>query len=166
MSVTADILRAWWSPRQVMRAHLVAGVREDRALAFLMGACLLLFVAQWPGAARASYLDPTIPLNARLAGALMGLLFLAPLIFYIFGAVSHLAARLAGGQGSFYSARLALFWSLLVVSPVRLFQGLLSGFVGPGPASSISGMIILAAFLVIWGASLYEAEKKHAALAV
>ncbi|MGF6859959.1 ABC-type multidrug transport system permease subunit [Rhodobacteraceae bacterium MBR-64] len=163
MSVTRDILRAWRAPRAVMRGHLRAGVREDRALAFLMAACLLLFVARWPGEARAAYLDPSVPLNARLAGALLGLLFLAPLIFYALGAVSHLVARLFGGRGSFYSARLALFWSLLAVSPLALVQGLLAGFLGAGVALTTSGVAILVAFLVIWGASLYEAEQDRSA---
>ena len=35
-----------------------------------MLACALIFVAQWPRLSRAAFLDPSIELNARLAGAL------------------------------------------------------------------------------------------------
>jgi len=50
-----------------VRAILAQGPREDRALATLLGACVILFIAQWPFHARAAYLDPSIPLEARLA---------------------------------------------------------------------------------------------------
>lgn len=161
MSVTRDIVRGWRAPRQVMRERLQQGPREDRALAILMVACLLLFIAQWPGAARQAHLDPTVPLNARLAGALMATLFIAPLMFYALGAFSHLVARLLGGRGSFYGARLALFWSLLMVSPLVLLQGLVAGFIGAGVQASVTGAVVLAAFLFFWAATLYEAERVH-----
>lgn len=159
MSVSSDIVRGWRAPRQVMRARLDEGKREDRALAILMAACLLFFVAQWPGAARQAHLDPGVPLNARLAGALMATMFLAPLLFYALGALSHLVARLFGGRGSFYGARLALFWALLLVSPLVLLQGLIAGFIGAGAGATLTGFIILAAFLFFWAANLYEAER-------
>jgi hypothetical protein len=142
-----------------MRERLQQGPREDRALAILMAACLLFFVAQWPGAARQAHLDPGVPLNARLAGALMATVFLAPLMFYALGALSHLAARLFGGRGSYYGARLALFWTLLMISPLMLLQGLVAGFIGAGPAATATGVIVLAAFLFFWAANLYEAEQ-------
>lgn len=159
MSVSSDIVRGWRAPRQVMRRRLAGGPREDRALAILMAACLLMFVAQWPGAARQAHLDPSVPLNARLAGALMATVFLAPLMFYGLGAFSHLVARLFGGRGSFYGARLALFWTLLMVSPLMLLQGLVAGFIGAGAAATATGAIVLAAFLFFWAANLYEAEQ-------
>ena len=48
MSVTTDIVRTWRRPRLVMRDLLAQGRREDRAIAFLMISCFLIFVAQWP----------------------------------------------------------------------------------------------------------------------
>lgn len=161
MSVTRDIVRGWRAPRQVMRERLQRGPREDRALAILMAACLLFFVAQWPGAARQAYLDPSVPLNARLSGALMATLFIAPLMFYALGALSHIVARLFGGRGSFYGARLALFWSLLMISPLMLLQGLVAGFIGAGAQAALTGALVLAAFLFFWAATLYEAEWIH-----
>ena len=158
MSLTTRILQTWRDPRAVMRGHLVQGAREDRALAILMGACLMVFVAQWPGLSRAAHLDPSVPLDARLSGALMGTLFLVPLLAYVLAAVSHLVARLMGGQGTWFGARMALFWSLLAVSPLMLFQGLVAGFVGPGPSATLSGLVVLAGFLFLWGNALIASE--------
>lgn len=158
MAITTRILRTWRDPRGVMRAHLAAGAREDRALAVLLGACLLIFVAQWPALSRAAHLDPSVPLDARLGGALMGTLFLVPLLAYLLAAVSHLAARAMGGRGSWFGARMALFWSLLAVSPVMLLQGLVVGFIGAGPAATATGLAVLAGFLFLWGNALIESE--------
>lgn len=72
MSVTADILRSWHSPRLVLRARLSQGVREDRALAVLLCACLMMFIAQWPALARAAQAAPDVPLQARLGGGAVG----------------------------------------------------------------------------------------------
>ncbi|MFN3641877.1 MAG: YIP1 family protein [Gemmobacter sp.] len=159
MSVTARILATWRDPRGVMRAHLAAGPREDRALAVLFGACLLIFVAQWPGLSRAAHLDPAVPLDARIGGALMGTVFLVPLLAYAVAAASHLAARAMGGRGSWFGARMALFWSLLAVSPLMLLQGLVAGFLGPGLAATLVGVAVLAGFLFLWLSALAEAER-------
>ena len=89
----------------------------------------------------------------------MGWLFIAPLALYAIAALSHLIARALGGQGSWYSARLALFWSLLAASPLWLLNGLVAGFIGPGLQLGLTSAIALAVFLIFWGLSLIEAEK-------
>jgi hypothetical protein len=68
-------------------------------------------------------------------------------------------ARLLGGQGTHLGARMALFWSLLAVSPLMLFQGLVRGFVGPGAGLTATGVLVLVVFLVIWANALIEAER-------
>lgn len=159
MAVTAEILRSWTHPREAMRRQLAHGIREDRALLLVMVACLVIFVAQWPRLARESWLDPSVPLEARLGAALLGLMFIAPLMLYALAAASHLVARLFGGRGSFGGARLALFWSLLATAPAFLLHGLAQGFLGPVPATRILGVLVLAVFLVIWFLSLMEVER-------
>jgi hypothetical protein len=159
MSVTRAILRTWRDPRGAMRAHLAQGVREDRAMAVLMGACLLIFIAQWPAAARAAHLDPAVPLQARLGGALMGTLFIVPLLAYAIAGASHLVARIMGGRGTWFGARMALFWSLLSVAPLMLVQGLIAGLVGQGPVATATGLAVAAAFLFLWLSALHEAER-------
>lgn len=160
MPVSTDILESYRRPRAVFRRKLAGGAHEGRALATLIGACLLIFVAQWPGLARAAYIDPAIPLDARLGGALLGTLFLLPPIAYGVAALSHLVARVLGGTGSFFTARLALFWALLAVSPLMLLQGLVRGFIGPGPALTLVGLAVLAAFMMLWVTSLFESERR------
>lgn len=159
MSLAVQILRSYRQPRVVMRARLAERPSEGRALAFVMMAALLIFVAQWPVAARVSYLDPQVPLDARIGGALFGILFLLPLICYLLAGVSHLVGRLIGGRGNPLAHRLALFWALLCVAPAMLLQGLITGFLGQGTVAAILGLAIAAAFLWIWLNSLIEAGK-------
>lgn len=159
MSVSSDIVRTYRSPRKVVRAKLAGGVREERALATLMGACGLIFVSQWPLLSRQAYLEPSVPFDARLGAALLAWLFIAPLAAYVMAAASHVLARLLGGSGSWFGARLALFWALLAASPLWLLNGLVAGFLGPGPALSFVGLVAIGVFLVFWGAGLWEAER-------
>lgn len=162
MGVATDILRAWRHPRQVMNARLAHGVREDSALAILMGACVLIFLSQWPRLMREAQFDPTKPLDIRLGGTLFAWLFVAPLALYLIAALSHVVAKIAGGSGSWFSARLALFWSLLVAAPLWVLNGLVDGLFGPGILLKVTGGLALLAFVVIWMASLIEAEGRGA----
>ena len=70
MSAIRDIIQSYRAPRTVIRRHLERGVNEGRVFIFLVGACLLVFIAQWPRLSREAYLDASIPLDARL-GALV-----------------------------------------------------------------------------------------------
>lgn len=159
MAITNDIVESYRRPRAVIRRHLADGGQEARALAVLMAACLLMFVAQLPGLARAAHFEPEVPLDARMGGALMAMLFFVPLIAYAVAGISHLVARLMGGQGTHLGARMALFWALLATSPLMLFQGLVRGLVGPGPGLTVTGIVVLVVFLVIWVNALIEAER-------
>ena len=159
MTITADILRSWRDPRGVIRKKLAGGVREDRALATIMGAGVLLFVAQWPILSRAAFLDPATPLEARLGGALMACLFVLPLLGYTVAQISHLVMRLFGGKGSSFGARLALFWALLAVAPAMLIQGLFAGFLGQTAAVIAVQLAVLAAFLWMWVSMLTEVAR-------
>ena len=100
MAVTRDILATYRGPGVVMRRMLAMGQREDKALAIVMAACLITFVSYWPVLARQAHLTGE-PLNGLLSGALMSWLLILrrPLGFYVLAALSHLVARLLGGQG-------------------------------------------------------------------
>jgi hypothetical protein len=158
MSVTRDIARTYRAPREVLRRRVAGAPREDRALAIVMAACALMFVSQWPGLSRLAFEDPSVPLDMRLGGALLGWVFIAPLALYLLAAVVHAIARLFGGRASWYEARMALFWALLASSPLWLLNGLVAGFIGPGPELTLVGLAALLAFLVFWGAGLWEVE--------
>ncbi|MEM9552221.1 MAG: YIP1 family protein, partial [Pseudomonadota bacterium] len=117
MPVTTDITATYRGPGRVVARLLALGQREDRALAFLMGGCLLVFVAQLPRLAREAHLTGQA-LDMLLGASLMAWVIIAPLIFYLLAALSHLVARAVGGKGTWFGARLALFWALLASSPV------------------------------------------------
>ncbi len=156
MSVASDILRTYRAPREVLRRRLLGGAREDRALAILMAACLLIFVAQWPRLSREAFVDDTIALEALMAGALFGWIFVAPLAFYALALMTHWALRLSGITSSPYASRMALFWALLAAAPLWLLTGLMAGFAGPGVALNLVGVVAFGAFLVFWIAGIFE----------
>lgn len=161
MPVTADITATYRGPGRVIGRLLDAGQREDRALVILMAFCVLMFIAQMPRLAREAHLNGT-DLNMLMGGALMAWVFIAPLALYLLAAVSHLVARLFGAKGSWYGARLALFWALLASSPLILLHGLVAGFIGPSPALSLVGAVWLGVFAWFWIAGLVRAERGDA----
>lgn len=158
MPVTSDITATYRGPGRVIRRLLDMGQREDRALAFLMGACVIIFFGQLPRLSREAHLTGR-ELDMLMGGALLAWVFLAPLMLYALAALSHLVAKVFGGQGSWYSARLALFWSLLASTPLLLLHGLVAGFIGPGIELQLVGAIWLAVFLWFWISSLRSAER-------
>lgn len=161
MAITSDIVATYRGPGAVVRRLLARGQREDRALAILMAGCLLVFVSQWPPLARQAHIEG-VELNPLLGGALLAWVMIAPILMYALAAGSHLLAKALGGKGSFYGARLALFWALLAVSPLFLLNGLLAGFVGPGPGPKAVEFLSFALFLWFWLGGLFAAERPEA----
>jgi len=161
MPVTRDITATYRGPGRVMQRLLQMGQREDRALAILMAACVVVFIAQMPRLAREAHLSGQ-ELNMLLGGTLLAWVIIAPLIFYLLAALSHMVARLLGGKGDWFGARLALFWALLASCPLILLHGLVAGFVGPGPALDIVGLLWLVVFGWFWASGLRQAERAPA----
>ena len=146
------VLQSWWAPGRVVRS-----LRDlpDRALiVILMAAMLIFLVAQMPGHSRAAYLDPSVPLQARLGGALLAVMFMMPLLAYAVAALVAALSRLTPREIGARDSRLALFWALLAVAPAMLLAGLVEGFVGPGAALSLVRAVAGRGFLVIRGAGL------------
>ncbi|MCC6008933.1 MAG: YIP1 family protein [Rhodobacteraceae bacterium] len=159
MSVAAEIVRSWWSPRRTMARVLGSGAGEERALAFLMIACLLFFIARLPALqVRAEQADG-LPFAGLAAGAALGAMILAPLVFYGLSTLSHWVARALGGRGSAFAARLALFWSLLAVAPLVLLVSALGTLPGLDQLTGRAGLAVGLLFLFIWVNSLLEAER-------
>jgi len=159
MALTGDIVATYRGPGRVVKRLLEKGRSEPFALSLAMAGCVVAFVAQWPRISRESYLQ-----GAESEGALsyysafIALVFIMPVILYVLAAVSHLVARLMGGQGSGYGARIAVFWAFLASAPLFLFHGMVAGFIGPGQQQSIVGFLWLAAFVWFWIAGLRQAE--------
>ena len=145
MSVVLDILRTYRAPREVQARRMSGAPREDRALAVLLAACALIFVAQWPRLARESHLDPSVGLDARLAGALFAWVMILPLVFYALAFLIHIGLKVFGNDAPGFPVRMAVFWALLASTPVWLLCGLLAGF---APGAGFVAVSTLALFLV------------------
>ena len=157
MAVTRDIVATYRGPGRVVARLLAMGQREDRALAFVMGFCIIAFVAQMPALARQAHLTGE-DLDMLMGGALLGTVLILPLVLYVIAGLTHVLARLFRARGTGYGARLALFWAGLASSPLILLNGLVAGFIGPGPALSLVGFIWLLIFAWFWLAGLRQAE--------
>ena len=132
----------------------LSGLSEPALLALLLGTMAIYFVAQWPGHARAAALDPSVPLQARLGGALMATMFLMPLCVMALALVAGLVARAFGLAVDGRASRLALIWALAAVAPVMLLAGLVQGFLGEGPGLTLVHAIAGLSFIAFWVAGL------------
>jgi hypothetical protein len=158
LAVTTDIAASFRGPGAVLRRIFAQPASEARALAFLMGGCGVMFVARWPALAREAHLQES-DLNMAMGGTLLATVFLLPLVFYALAFAVALGGRLLGARFSGYGSRVALFWALLAASPLMLLNGLVAGFIGPGPALTLVGMLWLAAFALIWVTGLRVAHE-------
>ncbi|PWJ20850.1 YIP1 family protein [Jannaschia seohaensis] len=184
MAVTRDIPRAWIRPRQVVSELLQGGPSDRVAFVYLAVASVLGFVAQLPALVRRSReIDPELDaaivaeaqaagmavtdvastkFEALMSGALMGWIFIVPLLMYVAAWLIRGIAHLIGGRGTGLRVRVALFFSFLAVSPALLLLGLTSGFVGPGPAETAIGLVLVCGFIWISLNALYVAETPNA----
>jgi Yip1 domain len=158
MTVTTDLVATWRSPRAALRRHLARGVSEPFAFTLLLVFLILAFVGQWPAAARDAFLANEPSAAPRILSRAYGVLILIPIAYGV-AALSHGLARGFGGKGTWYGARIALFWALATVSPLMLLQGLVMGIIGPGPALWLVKTVVGIAFLWLWLTMLHEAER-------
>ncbi len=149
MAATRDIVATYRGPGRVVRRLLGDGLREDRALIYLMIGCLMVFVAQTPRLARQAW-QTGEDLGMLMGATLLAWLFIAPLVFYILAGVSQLVLRAFGVKASAYATRMALFWALLASSPVILLWGLTAGFIGDGVEMTAVGILWVAIFAWFW----------------
>jgi hypothetical protein len=161
MAVTTDIAQTWAAPGRVAARHLAHGRREDRALAFVMIGCLVLFVARWPALSREAT-QTGAEMDRLVAYALFGTVILLPLILYGLAALIFVAGRLIWPGLTPFGARLSLFWALLAASPAALLWGLVAGFVGPGPQATLIGGLWCVAMIWFTGAGLRAAGRAGA----
>ena len=160
MAVSTDIARTWRGPRPVLRGLLAQGVREDRALIYLMIGLVVVFVSRLPALQREAVLGQG-EFTRDAIYAFFGLIMLAPLIFYLLAELGRLVARALGARATSFGGRLALFWAWLAASPAALLYGLGAGFAGPAePGTQVAGAIWLAALLWFWVQGLREASAR------
>ncbi len=176
MAVTTNILRSYVAPRLVLRRLIASTSVDDRPEArgfiYLLVGFFLLFVGQIPdlmgiGINGFEVSDEAFGEDGRpsVQQSLMITLFFTltvwPIVFYLIGGLSHVIAKLVGGQGEAAHARLALFWAVLAVSPLFLLRGIGSVSQVPALVQTCNWAIVLA-FFWIWLMGLYEAERANA----
>ncbi|MBL4811386.1 MAG: hypothetical protein JKX69_03275 [Rhodobacteraceae bacterium] len=159
MAVTQDILRSWRSPAKMAERLMQSVQREDRALAYVMVGCFVIFIAQLPRLARLS-LEAGGGLDRLAAYEFVGWLIIWPLGLYLIAGLSGLVLRAVGFSIAQHQARLALFWAVLASVPAALLYGLVNGFIGPSIAANITGALWIGGFIIIWGAGLRAGVRK------
>lgn len=162
MSVTTDMVASLRKPGAVMQKHLALGRREDRALIFLMASCLMFFVSKTPVLSREAHLNNT-DIGPALGSQILIWMFIIPLVLYFLAGLLRVLLRVFGcKRADWYETRLAFFWSLLVITPVTLLNGLTEGLLGRGTESSIVAAVGVILFSWVLFGSLKAACKGNA----
>ena len=146
MSLLGNILKSYRRPRAVIEEFMDDGDREDRALGFLAGGCVITFIAQWPPLARQAYIEGQ-ELDMLMGAALYGWIFLAPLLFYILAGLVQFIGYLLGSKRSGAQTRTVIFWAFLATAPLLLVVGVIEGFLGPSAMKTFVEVIWLASFI-------------------
>lgn len=149
MAVVSDIAANYVCPRRVFNGMLARKTSEGRVLAMVFAGCAVTFIGQWPRLARDAHFENT-DIYPLLGGALMGWMLIAPLLLYLIAYISHAACILIKARVTAHDARLALFWAFLASSPLMLLYGLTAGFIGPGRALDMVGLVWCGVFLWFW----------------
>ncbi len=156
-----DVVESWGRPGAVVRRKLARGTGEDTLLAYAVLAGFIAFAARVPGLIdiqRAAGADAP-PLSTMVGASFVVYAMFAPLFMYLLAALSHLAARLLGGEGSWHGARLALFWGLLAVQPLVILSALANSL-SPWPwFSQILSLAFAGMFFWVWLGGLMAAER-------
>ena len=160
--MTNDIFATYRRPARVLRRRIDNAPSEAGALVLLIVTCILIFVSQWPWLSIQSKIDPSIPFQARVTGALMAWIFIVPLAAYALSWITYLFLRLLGTRATAFEARMALFWALLAATPLWLLWGMLRAIVVEGPGIEIVGFLAFAAFVIFWSTGLREIHRPAA----
>ncbi|MEM7733788.1 MAG: YIP1 family protein [Pseudomonadota bacterium] len=189
MSVTLDIVATYRRPGRVMASILDRGADHRVAFAYLAVGTVLGFVAQLPRLTRLAR-EPNPELEAAIvaeagqvrqidgvqvpqdmvdakfealmSGTLMGWIFVMPLILYALAGVSLLAVRLIRGRMTGAQSCVVLFWAFLAAAPVFLLQGLIAGFIGPGPGLNAVFLVWFTLFIWFWFSGIRAAAWQRA----
>ena len=145
MSVVSNVLYTYRSPSKAFERMYARPDSEATSLGYLMGACFLTYVAQWPYLARQAHLEE-FNLQTSLAASLLAWLLIAPLLLYTLAIVLYFFHKFFKGSKSSAQIRVGLFWSFLAATPIMMLFGLVKGFLGHGTAESIVGFFWFVAF--------------------
>ena len=129
MSVVINISKTYYKPGQTYSKLFAAGASEKKNLAYLVGGCVISFVAQWPAQSRQAFINQQ-PVDELMGAILLSNLFLLPLIFYLVTAIIFIISKIFKSDILGVELRLIIFWSYLAATPILLLVGLVEGFFG------------------------------------
>ena len=138
MSVVSNVIYTYRSPSKAFELMYGRPTNEATSLGYLMGACFLTYVAQWPYLARQAHLE-NFNLQTSLAASLLAWLLIAPLLLYCVAILVYFLHRALGGGKTSGQIRVGLFWSFFAATPMMMLFGLVKGFLGGGTAENVVG---------------------------
>ena len=128
-SLVGDIYLAYrnFSNSYVKELSLIGSERKVLVYCFIVSLILFLYglpslFANWLSS------NQSEPFMALAGISLFTSLFFVPLALYGVSALIHIFAKLFKGSGTFQKVRIALFWTLIVCSPVIILNGLIQGY--------------------------------------
>jgi hypothetical protein len=140
-----DIFQTYSAPKTVLARRLADIPGEPQLLAYVVFATILSFLARLPGMIGGNTTGQ--PLEAVVGANFVASIIFAPLFFYAVAALTRLASKVFGGQGSWQSARLALFWPLIALQPLLIMAQFLEALALPAlvlvGVSWASGLVFL-----------------------
>ena len=154
---------AWPGLERSFEAQRASGIGEERLLAYVAFACFAAFLAGLPSAIRAgAAMEAADGTVALVAGRFVAVVIFGPLFLYGLAGLFHwIAAKVFEGSGSYFDARLALFWSLVLGVPLVALQAALSyGFAATGldGFAAWTGIGVFVVWLWIWTSLMALAE--------
>lgn len=162
-SLVVAVARSYRDLRGGMAAFLERRPRDAQLLVLAMLAGLIGFLAGLPRAVeQARTVNADDPLTAVMSVRLFGAIFITPLFLFAVAAAGRLVSRLAGGRGSFWSARAAVVWAVMVAQPLVIANGLVGALATAVPGAAVVASVVSpglgVGFLWIWAQHLAEAE--------
>ena len=147
MSVVINISKTYYKPIQTYSKLFAAGASEKENLAYLVGGCVISFIAQWPAQSRQAFINQQ-PVNELMGAILLSNLFLLPLIFYLVSVIIFIFAKFFKSNILGVELRLIIFWSYLATTPILLLVGLVEGFFGNNYQYYLVAGLWLSVFLI------------------
>ena len=147
MSVVINISKTYYRPMKTYSNMFAAGASEKENLAYLVGGCIISFIAQWPAQSRQAFINQQ-PVDELMGAILLSNLFLLPLIFYLVSAIILIFAKIFKSNILGVELRLIIFWSYLATTPILLLVGLVEGFFGKNYQYYLAAGLWLSVFLI------------------
>jgi hypothetical protein len=129
MSAVINISKTYYKPIQTYSKLFASGASEKENLGYLVGGCIISFIAQWPVQSRQAFTNQQ-PIDELMGAILLSNLFLLPLVFYFISIATYFCTKILGSNILGVELRLIIFWAYFATAPILLLVGLVEGFFG------------------------------------